>query len=100
VIGRAPLALAAYQACTRLLKKGQVKRVSGRVGPLVGYFLACPFCGFSASYLHEKHVFVEGEPAPGTKFPRPLLRMENPATCFSCRGLISVEGGELVTRVP
>lgn len=100
VIGKAKLTVASYQACSRLLRKGQVKRVSGRVGPLVGYFLACPFCGFSASYLHEKHGYIEGEPAPGTKWPRPLLGMTKPAKCFSCQGVISVENGELVTRVP
>jgi hypothetical protein len=52
VAARAELTVASYQKCSRLLAKGEVKRVMQR-GPLVGYFLACPACGFSASYLED-----------------------------------------------
>jgi hypothetical protein len=96
VTGRAPLTTAAYQKCSRLLVRGEVKRVMQR-GPLVGYFIACPGCGFSASYLDDACGYVE-EPAPRFTWPRKLIGIERPPMCFRCKGFICVEGGVLVTR--
>lgn len=96
ITGTAPLTLAAYQKCTRLLEKGEIKRVSQR-GPLVGYFIACPACGFSASYIHDQCGFVE-EVVPQFTWPRKLLGITTPPTCFKCHGYICIEGGALVTR--
>ncbi len=99
VVGSYPLTVAAHKTCSRTLGRGEVKRVSGR-GPLVGYFLACPACGFVASYLHDACGFTEVPPAPGTEWPRVLSGIGKPPPCYSCRSLISVEGGALVARRP
>jgi hypothetical protein len=98
VVGRYPLVAAAYQRCSRTLGEGEVKRVSGR-GPLVGYFLACPACGFVASYLHDAAGFEE-EPAPPGVWPRRLVGIQTPPPCFQCGSLIGVEAGALVARRP
>lgn len=96
VAGRSPLTVAAYQKCTRLLVKGEVKRVMQR-GPLVGYFIACPACGFSASYLHDEVTYVE-ELAPAGTWPHKLVGIEKPPVCFKCHAYLCVEGGVLVAR--
>lgn len=87
VVARAPLTFAAYQKCSRLLVKGEVKRVMQR-GPLVGYFLACPACGFSASYIEDQCGFVEDPPKTVMMRvgdpQRQLISITNPPRCYKC----------------
>lgn len=99
LVGSYRLTPASYKTCSRTLKPGEVKRVSGR-GPLIGYFLACPACRFVASYLHDAVGYVEGPPAPGTTWPKSLLGITKPPPCYSCGSLLGVEGGNLVARRP
>lgn len=79
--------------CARTLKKGDVKRVMQR-GPFVGYFLCCPGCQFTASYLDDACQFVEDPPHPEPLPPgvelRRLVGITNPPACFKCRRLIRV----------
>lgn len=97
VRGTAPLTIAAYQKCSRLLAKGEVKRVMQR-GPLVGYFIACPACGFSASYLDDACGYIEQHLSPKERIPHRLVGITKPPMCFKCHGYLCVEGGQLVTR--
>lgn len=99
---RVPLTAASAQTCSRKLVRGQVKRVMQR-GPLIGYFLCCPACGFSASYLHESEAFEGGvgfveEPADPLLFPKTIVRFERPPRCMSCQRLLVVEGGFFEAR--
>jgi hypothetical protein len=94
VVARKELTVASYQRCNRSLQAGEVKRVMQR-GPLVGYYIGCPACGFSASYLDEVVGFLE-EPAKTIVLPvgapRKLVKIERPPSCFRCRRRIRVEG--------
>lgn len=102
-VASSPLTCASYQQCSRTLRRGQVKRVSQR-GPLVGYFLACPACGFSAAYLDDACGFREVPREEGARPARALVGVAHPPTCFSCHALLSVEpsagGHDLVARRP
>lgn len=101
VIARSALTIASYQTCLSKLGKGQVKRVLQR-GPLVGYYLACPSCNGAFAYLHDKCGFVEAEPYVGTSWPRRLVGVERPPTCYHCKATLSIESGvdgfEIVAR--
>lgn len=101
VVARCPLTVASYQKCLATLDRGQVKRVIQR-GPLVGYYLCCPSCGWASAYLHEKCGFAEAEPYVGTSWPRRLVGITNPPTCHKCRSVLSIESGvegfDLVAR--
>ncbi len=92
VAARVELTHASYQKCSRTLERGEVKRVMQR-GPLVGYFLACPACGFSASYLHDAVGYVE-DPPTGTMLRAGerhwLVGIERPPACYKCRLLLRV----------
>lgn len=94
LVARAELTHADYLKCNREIARGQVKRVIMR-GPLVGYYFGCPACGFIASYLHDDcgfHEMPEGKLA----FPKTLVRIDNPPTCYSCQRFltINVEDGK------
>lgn len=86
---RFPLEHAPDQLCTQKLTKGMVKRCSLR-GPLLGYYVACPCCGFAALYLGE-HNFVE-EPT-GFRFPKRLIGAEVALTCYACRRALRIVDG-------
>lgn len=85
---RAELTAASFRTCSRELAKGQVKRCMQR-GPLVGYYIACPGCGFIATYLHEDVGYVETPTDPLT-YPKKLIKIERPPKCYSCKRSISV----------
>lgn len=89
----AELTLASYQTCSRKLVRGQVKRVLQR-GPLIGYFIACPACGFVASYLHDECDFAEAK-VGGREI---LTRIQRNPRCYSCRRVLDVESGRLLAR--
>ncbi len=98
---RVALTAESYKSCSRTLQPGQVKRVLQR-GPLVGYIIACPACGFAGTFLHEScHAgegsgFVErptGPLAPGQV--RELVSTTRDAPCFRCRRSIRVVAGTL-----
>lgn len=98
VFARKPLSVASYRSCAQRLQPGEVKRVMQR-GPLIGYFLACPACGFVGSYVDDAVGYVEkpdksvtlrvGDPQ------RELLGTNHPPTCFRCRRLLRVADGHL-----
>ncbi len=91
-----PIQVAHTQKCARKLARGEVKRVMGR-GPLVGYYIACPACGFSAAYLEDTlppgHScrFVE----TGADAPFTLVGITNPPPCYSCHRILRVVDGQL-----
>jgi hypothetical protein len=89
---RAPLVH--VTTCPRDMKPGQVKRCMLR-GPLVGYYLACPKCGFRATYLHDDCQFVEERAVDGHDFPRRLIGIAAPPACYRCALRISVVDGFL-----
>lgn len=93
------------QLCTRKLVPGDVKRVFA-AGPLLGYFIACPACGFYGSYLHCEAGFTEIGPTVGSRGPgahateepyrHPTsLSATHPVVCYGCRRRIVVKDGEL-----
>lgn len=71
--------------CPRKLKKGQIKRYMS-VGPLVGYMVACPACGFIEMHMKADAGYVEGD--GGT-----LLHTTKPVKCMLCKRTISIAGG-------
>ncbi len=76
--------------CPRKMRPGEVKRVPLR-GGLVGYHVACPSCGFVASYLREEALFKEVVDADGVV----LVGIERPPPCLRCRQRIGCVDGEL-----
>lgn len=86
---------AAPKACPRQLPRGGVKRVPAR-GGLVGFFIACPGCGFVASYLAAEGGFVEvPDPVDGTPL---LIGISTPPPCMRCRRRIALTDGALEPR--
>lgn len=73
--------------CPRKLKAGQIRRVPGR-GPLVGFHIACPGCGFVAPYLREEGGFVELD-------DEVLVGVTRPPSCVRCRRRIEFRDGRL-----
>jgi hypothetical protein len=79
-----PLEQVPSRFCPRRLKPGQVKRYM-TVGPLVGYMVACPACGFIEMHMHEVAGFVEEEGK--------LVATTKPVGCMLCgRGLRAQDG--------
>lgn len=76
--------------CSRKLERGQVKRVPF-TGGLVGYFLACPGCGFKASYLREEGDFQEASVDGATL----LVGIGRPPPCIACRKKLAMVAGKL-----
>jgi hypothetical protein len=103
VAARVELTVASYQKCSRLLDKGEVKRCMQR-GPLVGYYLACPACGFSGVYLDEECDFSEQPPKtevihdPAKR--RKLVGIGRSPSCFRCKRLLRIEEGFLEALDP
>lgn len=100
-VARVPLTFASFQKCSRELERGEVKRCMQRGPlPLVGYFLACPACGYSASYLDCEVGFVE-EPVEidGLAYKR-VVMIERPPACFSCKRLLVIADGFFEAREP
>lgn len=86
---RAPLVAVAASFCHRDLKPGNVKRVMWR-GPLVGYYLCCPACAWSATYLESDVGFVELPAlAAGPNAPI-LLAFRSPPACSRCARVLTV----------
>lgn len=94
VFARSKVLRAPYQKCVRELARGEFKRIVAR-GPLIGLNIACPACGFVASYSHEtlppghSCQFVE-EGNPPT-----LVGIGNPPPCYGCQRLLRVTDGYL-----
>lgn len=81
-------------SCPRDMAPGQVKRCMLR-GPLVGYHLACSGCGFRATYLDEECGFVEELALEGHQFPKRLIGITTPPSCFRCKRRLSVRDGNM-----
>lgn len=92
LVAQSPLTFASFQKCSRELVRGELKRVVQR-GPLVGYFMACPACGFSASYLESECGFIE-EPVivEGKSYMR-AVGVTRPPPCFKCRCKLTITDG-------
>lgn len=75
--------------CVRRLARGEVKRVPS-VGRLVGYYVACPGCGFVAPYLAEEAGWIESADPE-----LHLVGAERPPPCMRCRRAIGVVDGAL-----
>ena len=95
IVARARLTAASYKTCSRTLARGDVKRVTQR-GPLVGYFIGCPSCGFVASYLNDEVGFREER--AGTEVR--LAGIDHPPRCAGCRLELHVVADELFATEP
>lgn len=78
--------------CHRKMKPGQVKRITAR-GPLIGYYLACPACGYRASYLDEACRFEEHPALLGAPHPRSLTGIGSPPPCLGCKRTLRIVEG-------
>lgn len=90
--------------CTRAFPKGMVKRMLHR-GPLHGYVIACPNCGFTTLHMTSEGTFTES--AEWTKRPGPLadgkmVDVMQPVSvsmaglsCVACRHGIVVNENEI-----
>lgn len=99
-----PVAFAHPQRCVRKLARGEVKRLFG-AGALHGYYVACPWCGFTALWLQGEADFAEdgtaessspkvtGGPALAFRHPR-LVSARAELRCPSCRVGARLEGGQ------
>jgi len=95
-----PLRQAPAKFCPRQLSRTptptnpdafNAKRYMG-VGPLFGYMLTCPACGFIEMHEHTRVGFVEvDERATATT---------RPAKCLACYRVISVAGGVVLAVLP
>lgn len=87
-----PLTAASYQKCSRTLARGEVKRVMQR-GPLVGYYIGCPACGFVGCHLDDECGFVEATGIGG----RPMVvAIQRPPRCYRCQRVLVVESDRLL----
>lgn len=77
--------------CTRKMKPGQVKRCVAR-GPLIGFWIACPHCGFCVFYSEDAHRFHEHPNLPGAPI-RSLVGAETPLACFRCKRPMVIRDG-------
>lgn len=93
---RAPLVMAPPTACSQRLRPGEAKRCMWRGEEPIGYHLACPGCGFIASYLHSEVGYVEEPLLEGRPFPKRLVGFTSAPRCFRCRRELSIVGRELV----
>lgn len=77
--------------CPRKLAPGEAKRYM-HVGPLVGYYVGCPACGFVESHtdLHGEHGFTEEDGV--------LVAAARGWKCMLCERSVTVLGG-VVTAV-
>ena len=80
----------ALRQCPRRMRPGQVKRVPLK-GKLVGYWIACPGCGFVASYLLDEARFTESVDKDGIG----LVGIDAPPPCIRCRRRIECADGAL-----
>lgn len=80
------LTVAPLKYCPRRLQKGMVKRYMSK-GPLAGYMIGCPSCGFIELHHHDKVGFVEVDGQ--------LVRTERTARCMFCSRKISITTEEM-----
>lgn len=85
--GSAPLEQVPSRFCPRRLKRGQVKRYMSK-GPLFGYMIACPGCGFIELHQDKDAGYVELE--------EQLVASTKPVGCMNCKSTISIAGGVVV----
>lgn len=84
-----PLRQAPSKFCPRKLTiEGFNSKRYMSTGPLFGYMLACPACGFIELHTHEKIGFIEADEM--------LTATERPARCLYCNRVISVAGGVIL----
>lgn len=86
-----PVEVVPRKFCPRKLVPGQVKRYLFE-GPLAGYMVACPGCGFSEMHIHEQVGFVEEDGKP--------IRTEGPRVhvCLLCRREVRFVDGKVEAK--
>lgn len=94
------------QRCIRKLARGCAKRMFAS-GPLIGYFIVCPGCGFPGSYLHTEAEYVETGPwitAQGLGASDVVIQnyrtptsvsASKPLYCFGCHGTMVLSDNEI-----
>lgn len=77
--------------CSRKLVPGEVRRTLTK-GPLVGYTMACPGCGFIETQqdLHDEIGFIEQDGV--------LVGAREPYRCTLCRRTITLRNGTISAR--
>jgi hypothetical protein len=93
------------QHCIQRLRPGTVKRMYYRTREPLGYWIACPGCGFVAPFQQEECGFIEGptEDAEAVKASGEVVRIRRPATleatraprCYRCHRLILLKKTEV-----
>lgn len=88
------------RSCPRKLKPGQVKRYMSK-GPLFGYMIACPSCGFIEMHEHKKAQFIEQPDPENPDRPIFLVGTTNALRCMLCNRDIAAADGKIsaATRV-
>lgn len=82
-----PLEQVAAKFCPRKLKKGQVKRYMSK-GPLYGYMIACPGCGFIELHATRDASFVEEDER--------VVSSMGAISCQSCKAALTIGVGQIV----
>lgn len=85
---RLPFGTKCLRRCSQTLMRGEVKRVP-QTGALVGYFVCCPACGFTSSFLDEELHAEEVPDKRETSRTRALLATW-PVSCLSCKRQIQI----------
>jgi hypothetical protein len=95
------------QHCIQRLRPGTVKRMYYRTreGEPIGYWIACPGCGFVGPYRHEDCGFIEGamQMAPAVKATGEVMSILRPSTlkattaprCYRCHRTIELRETEI-----
>ncbi len=90
-----PLIVAPSMFCPRKLRNDgvtpSVKRYMSK-GPLFGFMVCCPACGFIELHQHDHVRFVEEDGA--------LVSVEKPMRCLACNRVISIAGGVVLAISP
>ncbi len=87
--GAAPLVLAHFAQCARRMPRGMVKRVP-YMGPLVGYHVACPGCGFVDQWRQVDQGWIERAGM--------VSGAASPPTCTGCGKRILIRGQTIVAE--
>lgn len=74
------------EVCARSLAPGQVKRHPLTGPALMGYFVACPACGFRALHDDEAGFLEHGGR---------LEAAANPLPCLACKREIRIDAGHI-----
>jgi len=81
--------------CVAKLRPGQYKRIPrNRDRPAIGFYIACPACGFITAILAEEHEVIDGVIEGGDE----MIVMLEDFVCGRCRKAYSIQNGSYVHR--